>query len=377
MIVSNIKNKVFKGETLGVYFGTFAPFHLGHYQSVMKAKKENDACLVIVSGHDNDRGSDIGLGLQKRFRYTRELFADDENVLVEQYDESHIARYPDGWNDWFEGVLNLVQAHTQALPGVKVKWYVGEPDYASTLTNDYKQEAVLISRDGLSISGTQIRQSPLEYWNYITRPFRRHFSTNILITGTASGGKTTLVKDLARSFGSPFALEYAREYQETSNVRDEELKANDFTYLASGMFDSNRKTIQSPSNNGLFFADSNVLTTLAYSELYLSSEEHAKLLPSYELMLEKEQWDLILIVPPVTPYVDDGFRDMTQSDTETRWAMHERFLSLLDKYGWSDKVYVLGAEGSSEDKHGFYARYDQSRTIIKDYVQNTQFVLLP
>uniref|UniRef100_UPI0035A0789D adenylyltransferase/cytidyltransferase family protein n=1 Tax=Jeotgalibaca porci TaxID=1868793 RepID=UPI0035A0789D len=117
--MSNIKNKVFKGETLGVYFGTFAPFHLGHYQSVMKAKKENDACLVVVSGHDNDRGSDIGLGLEKRFRYTRELFADDENVLVEKYDESHIARYPDGWNDWFEGVLNLVQAHTQALPSVK------------------------------------------------------------------------------------------------------------------------------------------------------------------------------------------------------------------------------------------------------------------
>ena len=375
--MSNIKNKVFKGETLGVYFGTFAPFHLGHYQSVMRAKKENDACLVIVSGHDGDRGSDIGLGLEKRFRYTRELFADDENVLVEQYDESHIARYPDGWNDWFEGVLNLVQAHTQAFPGVKVKWYVGEPDYASTLTNDYKQEVVLISRDGLSISGTQIRQSPLEYWNYITRPFRRHFSTNILITGTASGGKTTLVKDLARSFGSPFALEYAREYQETSNVRDEELTANDFTYLASGMFDLSRKTIQSPSNNGLFFADSDVLTTLAYSELYLTKEEHEKLLPSYELMLEKEQWDLILIVPPVTPYVDDGFRDMTQSDTEARWAMHDRFLSLLHKYGWSDKAHVLDAEGSPEDKDGFYARYDQSRTIIKDYVQNTQLVLLP
>lgn len=39
------------------------------------------------------------------------------------------------------------------------------------------------------------------------------FHKKVLIVGSASGGKTTLVKDLARVYNAPYSLEYAREYQ--------------------------------------------------------------------------------------------------------------------------------------------------------------------
>ena len=46
----------------------------------------------------------------------------------------------------------------------------------------------------------------MENWRFITKPFRRHFTRKVLVVGSASGGKTTLVKDLARTYNAPCSL---------------------------------------------------------------------------------------------------------------------------------------------------------------------------
>ena len=52
------------------------------------------------------------------------------------------------------------------------------------------------------VSGTQIRKNPVKYWSKITAPFKPYLCKNILIIGTASEGKSTLVRDIANYFGS-------------------------------------------------------------------------------------------------------------------------------------------------------------------------------
>lgn len=364
--MGNLYKEKLKGKTMGIFFATGAPLHLGHYSAIMRAKRENDMCLVVISGRKGDRGDAIGLDLNRRFRYTRELFADDENIYVAELNEDAIPSYPDGWVSWLAEVNKRVLEATVKAPE-RITWYVGEPKYKEELLSFTEDSVVLLDRKINTISATMIRENPFKYWNAITRPFRRHFSTNVLVMGTASGGKTTLVRDLARSFGSSFTTEYAREYEEDYNVRDEELTANDFHYLASGQFDNNKKTIMNPSNNGLFFADTNVLITQMYSELYLSKEEHAALTPFYDIMLKKEKWDLILVVPPVTKYVDDGFRDMRYSEDKERWDMHNKMMKMVEEQGWMDKVVILDApfdKESNSDNKGFYARYDQARETV-------------
>lgn len=130
---------------------------------------------------------------------------------------------------------------------------------------------------------------------------------------------------------APFTLEYARQYEEESNIRDE-LRAHDFHYLASGQFENNRETIQSAANNGVFFSDTDVMVTKVYAEHYLDGEDYDALTPTYDLLIKRQNWDLILVIPPVTPYVNDSFRDMSYSDDAARWAMHERFIQ--DRSQW-------------------------------------------
>lgn len=372
--MSNIQKEKLKGNRIGVFFLTGAPLHLGHYQCIMQAKRENDGCVVVLCGYSGDRGDVIGLSLQKRFRYARELFADDKEIYVTSVDESDLPRYPEGWAPWLERTTNKAK-QSILNADAELVWYVSEKDYEEELLDRLPKNmrVRLLDRSVLPISGTAIRENPFRYWHYITRPFRRHFSVNILVAGPASGGKSTLVRDLARSFGSPFTQEYARTYEEESNITDEELVASDFQYFASGQFDSNRKTIQSQANNGLFFADTNVTVTRMYSEAYLTPEEHAAFLPSYKHFEAQERWDLILIVPPVTPYVNDGFRDMRHSEDALRWQMHEKLLGLFEENGWGDKIRLLDAktEDTIFDEQGFYARYVQARAIVAEHIEKT------
>ena len=45
-----------------------------------------------------------------------------------------------------------------------------------------------------------IRNNPLKYWDKIAESFKKIYSHNILISGTASEGKSTLVQDLGKYF---------------------------------------------------------------------------------------------------------------------------------------------------------------------------------
>ncbi|WP_321387509.1 AAA family ATPase [uncultured Enterococcus sp.] len=380
-----MRNKL-TGTNIGVFFGTWAPMHIGHISAVHQAKRLCDGVILAVSGYDGDRGDQIGLSLEKRFRYTRETFKEDELIAVDKIDETAIPRYPQGWLPWLEMLETVISKNCEANE-MTITIFVGEKEYVEKL-NELRPawKVVLIDRLLLPISATLIRENPLKYWQKIARPFRRHFSKNILIAGSASGGKTTLVKDLARSYGSPFSLEYARHYQQKYNVLDEELNAKDYVYLLANQYRQTSNEIEGTANNGLVFADTNSTVTKAYMDWYLTADEQEAqskektliqkeeleaLNRQYEATIQQEKWDIIFIVPPVTKYVDDHFRDMTMAEENIRWTFHEHLLRLFEEAGLGDKVVILETEMTSADPQGFYSRYQLAQDKIAEILDIT------
>lgn len=304
--------KPLKGD-VGVVFGSFAPLHQGHLDLIMRAKKENSGgALVIVCGYDGDKGEPL-MPHSKRYRYVREFFADDDLVAVYAINDTEIGidKYPNGWNGWmkeFEKIFEkavAVERHRlfdyTPIRG-KRTWYVGDNIYYEDLIKLYGEKAVLVDRVADNpISATMIRQNPIKHWDKITFPFRRIFSTNILITGTASEGKSTLVNDLGKYFNAPHSHEWPRDYMEQSCVSDWELDCTDFLAFLEGQYNHNREEINSPGNHGIFFADTDSLVTNMYAQYYskdpsciLTEEEYERVIkPVAYDYAKKSRWDEI------------------------------------------------------------------------------------
>ena len=356
--------KPLSGKKVGVVFGSFAPLHQGHLDCIMRAKKENDGgCIVIVCGFDGDKGGEM-MPLKRRYRYVREFFADDDLVAVYAIDDGEIgaAPYPDGWEQWLgefhkiwkKAVVETYNDDYSRYLGKnypKRHWYAGDPNYVSDLI-ERGEEATLLDRVADNpICATMIRQNPIKNWDKITFPFRRLFSHNILICGTASEGKSTLTTDLGKYFNAPYSYEYAREYMKDSCVIDWELDGADYMAFLEGQYNLNRKLINSPGNHGIFFADSDSMVTRMYAEYYakdptcaLTEEEFKQVANMADAITAKCRWDKIFLIAPHGVFVDDHERYMAHSGMKERMELYEILVKNLKESGNWDKVVILNGD---------------------------------
>ena len=350
--------KPLRGHSVGICFGSYAPLHTGHLDCIFRAKKENDAGVLVIScGYDGDKGEPL-MPHSKRYRYVREFFADDDLVAVYSINDTelNLPAYPNGWEGWmvefekiFARATDLNYSYDDACEPPRRVWYVGDKNYYDELTA-MGEEAVLLDRDADNpISATKIRSNPMKYWDKITAPFKRVFSTNILITGTASEGKSTMVTDLGKYFSAPHSHEWARDYMKESCVADWELDCADFLAFLEGQYNHNRKEINSSGNHGVFFADTDALVTNMYAQYYakdptclLTQEEYeTKLKPVAYEYARKSRWDKIFLVVPHGIFVDDHTRYMAHAGMDERKELFEILKqSLIDVGDWG-KVTIL------------------------------------
>ena len=359
--------KPLSGNKIGVVFGSFAPLHQGHLDLIYRAKKENDGgAIVIVCGYDGDKGEPM-MPHSRRYRYVREFFADDDLVAVYGINDTEIGApmYPNGWPKWLEEFNRIwAQATKPTWKEIKTEkfsgaqcvepervWYVGDHEYFLDLTQR-NEKAILVDRVADNpICATMIRQNPIKNWDKITFPFRRLFSHNILICGTASEGKSTLTTDLGKYFNAPYSYEYAREYMKDSCVIDWELDGADYMAFLEGQYNLNRKLINSPGNHGIFFADSDSMVTRMYAEYYakdptcaLTEEEFKEIAVMADAITAKCRWDKIFLIAPHGVFVDDHERYMAHSGMKERMELYEILVKNLKESGNWDKVVILNGD---------------------------------
>lgn len=346
--------KPLAGDRIGVVFGTFAPMHHGHLSAILRAKKECDGVIVVCCGNNtDDKGCAVGLNLTKRYQYAREYFADDDLVAVYAVHDpgenvySFAAWYP--WMDAFKTDIWSVAVENKAAHTV---WYVGEPVYAQDLAK-LGFETVLLDRTDIPISATMIRERPFLNWESIVPTFRRHFSKNFLVIGTASEGKSHLVKDLARYFSTSYAHEWPRDYMEEHCILDPDLTALDFCEFLIGQRRHMLEQIDSPANRGIFFCDSDALVTNMYAEKYagepqcaLSREAYQNVVyPLAEKIILDTKWEHIFFLGPQESFENDHTRYMEHADMDCRKNMSAGLMvTALTYYPDSMITYLFGSD---------------------------------
>lgn len=365
--------KPLSGKRVGVVFGSFAPLHQGHLDLIMQAKKENDGgCIVIVCGYDGDKGEPL-MPHNKRYRYVREFFADDDLVAVYAINDTELQldRYPNGWHGWmreFEDIYRKAVGVGTYMAAKRV-WYVGDKTYYDDLINMWGEKVVLVNRMTNLISATMIRTNPIKHWDKITFPFRRVFSTNILICGTASEGKTTMTADLGKYFNAPYSWEWARDYMRESCVADWELDGADYIAFLEGQYNLNKKLINSPANHGIFFADSDAMVTRMYAEYYandpscaLTQEEFEKIAIMADELANKSRWDKIYLLCPHGTFVDDHERFMNHSGMKERQELFDILCENIKRTDNWDKVTVLDG--------GYWNNFKRIVEDVKEIIKN-------
>ncbi|CAD0143411.1 protein of unknown function [Streptococcus thermophilus] len=105
-----MKRKHLSGKSIGIVFWNLCTNACRHVDLITKAERANDNVLVIVNGSNTqkDRGTRTGLSLNRRFHYVREVFYDDELIVVDKLDKADMPPYPEGWVPWVKRVKDLI-----------------------------------------------------------------------------------------------------------------------------------------------------------------------------------------------------------------------------------------------------------------------------
>ncbi|GAA3720158.1 AAA family ATPase [Salinicoccus jeotgali] len=345
---------------LGIYFGTFAPCHVGHFEQVIRAKRENRHAFVIVSGYEGDRGQEHEMTLDNRVKAMRQLLTPDDNVTILKLDETDIPRYPHGWRSWLDRLSDIITQEEATLPFKvdSLTFYAGEQEYLEPLKSFFEAERpnsaihiTMVDRKILGISGTSIREEPILNWDYVTRPFRKFFVQNVLILGAPGTGKTSLVQDLARRYSTSHSTEYAKSYLMEQRLQKDELDVKDFHSIGIGQFENNKQHIHSTGTRKVFFADTDVMYTKVNMKMHADGEEFNRLKSVFDYYIHLQHWSLILLLPPEDP-----------NDT-TKNRIHSMLWDEINENELSSITHVL-------DGDSYRDKYQKAHSLVDGLLQD-------
>lgn len=343
---------------IGICFGGYCPLHRGHLDLIMKSKKENDLTYIFVCGYDNEpRGKEIGLTLDQRFKIIDEMFRSDPLIEVKKINDTELgideSMSSSNWDIWLNAVY-------KELPRGHKTFYVAEPSYKVELSNRHIPAILIPKING--ISGTLIRKNLLGNWRYIADPFRKHLQKKILITGTASEGKSTLAQDIRTYFGIKGTEEYGRLYMEEKGLKDTDLSTREFITFIEQQTAWENKLREEHSDCPILICDTDNLVTLMYAKAYINDPDVPGIdQGQYDILhnlVKPTKWDRIFIIRPHGKFVDDGTRYMKQSSIEERNKNFSILGSLIDEFGYRNKVVEL--EGT----------YEENFEMVKNYINS-------
>lgn len=297
-------------KTIGMYGGKFLPLHAGHVYAITTAACMVDELYVVLS-YSNIRdeklvneGNIKPLPYTLRLRWLSQITKDMENVhvlAVEDYAEG------DDDYDWSQGANDIKKAIGKEIDVV----FGSERHYASifeTLYPNASYQLIDPDRENYPISATKIRtEGVYKHWDYIPDVAKSYFAKTVVVVGTESCGKSTLVRYLAKTFNTNYVEEYGRTYTDELGQCNDIMTEEDFYHIAYGHKMKEKEARQQA--NKLLFIDTEAIVTQYYAKLY-----QGKCYPLLDEIIKRQNYDLWLFLESDVKWVNDGTRDFGEEN---------------------------------------------------------------
>jgi NadR type nicotinamide-nucleotide adenylyltransferase len=164
------------------------------------------------------------------------------------------------------------------------------------------------------ISGTMIRQDPLQHLDYLEPCVRAHYVKRVVIIGAESTGTTTLSIALAEHYQTTWVPEFGRFYTEARRPRGELWRSDEFTFIA--IEQTRMEDAMARLANRVLICDTDAFATTIWHERYLGSPSR-----DVQAIADARRYDLYVLTNTDIPFVQDGIRD----GEHIRQWMHDRF----------------------------------------------------
>ncbi|PHM37026.1 multifunctional transcriptional regulator/nicotinamide-nucleotide adenylyltransferase/ribosylnicotinamide kinase NadR [Xenorhabdus innexi] len=315
-------------KSIGVVFGKFYPLHTGHIYLIQRASSQVDELHVVLC-YDELRDRELFINssmsqqptVSDRLRWLLQTFKYQKNIHIHAFDEQGMEPYPHGWETWSQSAKQFMSAK-----GINPQYiYSSEAQDVPRYKEHFGIETILVDpqRSFMNISGSQIRQAPFRYWEYIPTEVKPFFVRTVAILGGESSGKSTLVNKLANMFNTTSAWEYGREYVFSHLGGDEmALQYSDYDKIALGHAQYIDFCVKYA--NKVAFIDTDFVTTQAFCKRY-EGKEH----PFVQALIDEYRFDLVILLENNTPWVADGLRSL--GSEQDRKQFQQLLESMLKK----------------------------------------------
>lgn len=162
------------------------------------------------------------------------------------------------------------------------------------------------------ISATRIRtEGPWKHWDLLPQPVRRSYIKRVVVIGTESVGKSTLVQQLATLYNTSFVKEYGRTILE--EINDPYTLPEDYPIIAMQHFLDVEKATKTA--NKILFIDTEANVTQNFSKMYEGFHQDV-----VNEIAKIQKCDLMLFLSPEVDWVDDGTRVFSDQQVRERAA---------------------------------------------------------
>lgn len=308
---------------VGMYGGSFDPLHIGHIHDIIKAASLCDTLYIIISWCEGRESTSKELRYRwilnscKHLNNIKLFLLEDQAKSKEEYNTDYY------WKNGAKDIKNLIGKPIEAV-------FCGS-DYKGTNRFESlypESEVVYFERKEVPISSTEIRDNSDLWWDYIPAVCKSYYTKKVLILGSESTGKSTLVQNLALAYNTNYVSEVGKDTCEYAGGEDYMIAEDLYENLLKQKINVMEAA---KSSNRILFVDTDAITTLFYAQFLLGEfSKYSTCRKLAEAINETNEWDLILFLEPTVAFVQDGTRNEKIAADREKYS--RQIKELLNKY---------------------------------------------